>query len=51
MKVKALALLGLLALLAWTKPASAETYHACTGYISSLPYENAEVRSSGCSAA
>jgi len=37
MKVKALALLGLLALLAWTKPASAETYHTCTGYISSVP--------------
>jgi parallel beta-helix repeat protein len=37
MNPKALALLGLLALLAWTRPASAETYHACTSYISVVP--------------
>ena len=37
MNFKALALLGLMALFAWTKPASAETYHACNSYISVVP--------------
>ena len=37
MNVKTLALLGLLALFAWTKPASAETYHGCNGYITAVP--------------
>jgi hypothetical protein len=37
MNLKSLALLGLLAVFAWTKPASAESYHSCTGTISSLP--------------
>jgi hypothetical protein len=37
MKLKALGLLALMALFAWTKPAAAESYHACTGYISVLP--------------
>jgi hypothetical protein len=37
MNFKALALLGLMALFAWTKPASAENYHTCTGYITAVP--------------
>jgi hypothetical protein len=34
MNLKALGLLALMALCAWSKPASAENYHTCTGYIS-----------------
>jgi hypothetical protein len=37
MNLKSLVLLGLLALFAWTKPASAESYHTCNGYITSVP--------------
>jgi hypothetical protein len=37
MKLKSLALLGLLVLFAWAKPASAESYHSCTNFISALP--------------
>jgi hypothetical protein len=37
MNLKSLALLGLLALFAWTKPAFAESYHTCNGYITSVP--------------
>lgn len=37
MNLKALALLGLLALFAWIKPASAESYHSCTGVITAVP--------------
>jgi len=37
MNLKSLALLGLLALAAWAKPASAESYHACNNFITVLP--------------
>jgi hypothetical protein len=37
MNLKSLALLGLLALFAWTKPAFAESYHTCNGYITTVP--------------
>jgi hypothetical protein len=37
MNLKSLALLGLLALFAWTRPAHAEAYHTCQGYITSVP--------------
>jgi hypothetical protein len=37
MNLKSLALLGLLALFSWTKPALAESYHTCQGYITSVP--------------
>ena len=37
MNLKALALLGLMASLAWTKPAAAEAYHTCTNAITAVP--------------
>jgi hypothetical protein len=37
MNLKALGLLALMAMFAWTKPAAAESYHSCTGYITSVP--------------
>lgn len=37
MNLKSLALLGLLALLSWAKPAFAESYHTCNGYITTVP--------------